>query len=149
LTGNIINTGGPYCDQRKFAYKEKGTDTWVDVGYEQGMFGKGLFDFDLAELKPNRTYEFKAMAHNSKGWSEGYALTFSTLAGGISNKGDVNGDGKITVEDIIKTINIALYKDNPTGVELASADVNGDGQVTVRDVVQIVNIVLESERGAL
>ncbi|MTI80482.1 MAG: hypothetical protein FH758_06285 [Firmicutes bacterium] len=107
------------------------------------MFSKGLFSFALIGLTPNTTYEYKAEAHNEKGWGAGEVLTFTTLSVSNGNKGDVNGDGKISVKDVIKTVNIALNKINPTDVEFTAADVNRDNQITIRDVVQIVNMALQ------
>lgn len=57
-------------------------------------------------------------------------------------KGDVNGDNKCDVLDVVKTTNIALNKIQPTTDEFYAADVNSDRAVNVLDVVKIVNIIL-------
>ncbi len=58
------------------------------------------------------------------------------------NKADVNGDSTVNVLDVVKTLNIALEKIQPSPEESYAADVNDDGQVNVLDVVRIVNIIL-------
>ena len=57
--------------------------------------------------------------------------------------GDVNGDGKVDVEDVNAAINIILElktQDDYSG----SADLNGDGKVDVEDVNAIINIILNN-----
>jgi hypothetical protein len=78
LNGNITNTGGENCDQRKFQYKQQGAVNWTDAGSETGSFGTGAFNFNLTGLTPNTNYEYKALAHNSAGWGVGTPVSFTT-----------------------------------------------------------------------
>ena len=56
----------------------------------------------------------------------------------VSNiKGDVNGDGEVTVADINAVINVILGK----GSNMA-ADVNKDGEITIADVNAVIDIIL-------
>lgn len=55
--------------------------------------------------------------------------------------GDANGDGEVTVSDIVAAANYILGK-NPQPFVLEAADVNGDGDITVTDVVLIARIIL-------
>ena len=58
--------------------------------------------------------------------------------------GDANGDGEVTVTDIVVTANYIL--DNPVdSFVFEAADVNGDGDITVTDVVLIARMVLNPE----
>ncbi|OPX86441.1 MAG: Exoglucanase B precursor [Pelotomaculum sp. PtaB.Bin104] len=57
-------------------------------------------------------------------------------------KGDVSGDNKCDVLDLVKTINIALEKVQPTADEFYAGDANCDGMINVLDVVKIVNTIL-------
>jgi surface protein len=52
-------------------------------------------------------------------------------------KGDANGDGKITVEDIF--IIIQIITGNIKDMTNGNADVNNDGKVDIADIVQLVN----------
>ena len=53
----------------------------------------------------------------------------------------MNGDGIISVEDIITVINIIIGFYEPTSHEFSAADCNDDDVVNVLDVVCIVNII--------
>jgi len=57
--------------------------------------------------------------------------------------GDVNGDGKVNVSDVIYLVNY-LFKGGPLPIpELLVGDVNGDGKVTVSDVVYLINYLFK------
>jgi len=54
--------------------------------------------------------------------------------------GDCGGDGTVTIDDLIKGVNIAL--DNATASACPSFDINGDGVVTIDEIIQAVNAAL-------
>ena len=56
----------------------------------------------------------------------------------FAKRGDVNGDGEVTIADVTALVNIILGK----AASKAVADVNGDGDVTIADVTALVNIIL-------
>jgi endo-1,4-beta-xylanase len=51
--------------------------------------------------------------------------------------GDVNGDGKITVTDMIATKSHLLGKSKFTGAAEKAADTNGDGKISITDFIQL------------
>jgi len=51
--------------------------------------------------------------------------------------GDCNGDGTVTVDEIIVVVNIALGSANVSTCE--AGDVNQDGQITVNEILVVVN----------
>ncbi len=57
-------------------------------------------------------------------------------------QGDANGDGEVSLVDVVKTINYILGS-GATDFVFAAADVNGDGEVALLDVVKIINMVLD------
>ena len=57
-------------------------------------------------------------------------------------KGDANGDGKVTVSDVVYIINY-LFKGGPPPGYLDAADTNCDGKVTVSDVVYLINYLFK------
>jgi hypothetical protein len=57
-------------------------------------------------------------------------------------RGDANGDGQITVSDVIYLINY-LFKGGPSPDPLAVGDVNCDGKVSVSDVVYLINYLFK------
>lgn len=58
--------------------------------------------------------------------------------------GDVNGDRKVTVTDVVLTASYILGND-PDPFILPAADMNGDGEITVTDVVLIADLVLHPD----
>lgn len=62
--------------------------------------------------------------------------------------GDVNGDGKVTITDVVLTASYILGNDLDTFV-FPAADMNGDGEITVTDVVLIARLVLYPHEVAL
>ncbi|UCE18263.1 MAG: hypothetical protein JSV84_15635 [Gemmatimonadota bacterium] len=62
----------------------------------------------------------------------------------VLEKGDVNGDGVVSFEDVITTVDIIIGYYEPTVYEFAAADCNDDDKINILDVVCIVNIVLEN-----
>lgn len=61
--------------------------------------------------------------------------------------GDVNRSGRVTISDVILTVNYILG-DTTTEIDLSAADLNGDGRVSLGDVVGIINIILSGEDSA-
>ncbi|MBQ3805116.1 MAG: hypothetical protein II844_04835 [Prevotella sp.] len=57
-------------------------------------------------------------------------------------RGDVNGDGSITMSDVNMVMNYYLAEDKPSDFNFAAADVNGDGYITMSDANQIANMYL-------
>ena len=53
-------------------------------------------------------------------------------------KGDTNGDGEISDEDV-KTAEDHIMGNRPTNYVFVGADSNGDGKVNVADIVDIIN----------
>jgi len=61
-------------------------------------------------------------------------------------KGDLNGDGKINILDIIRKVNIILRNPPPpTEYELWAADDNCDGSVNILDIILEVRCILYGE----
>jgi hypothetical protein len=56
--------------------------------------------------------------------------------------GDANGDGKVTVSDVVYLVNY-LFKGGPAPIPLKAGDVNCDGKDTVSDVVYLVNYLFK------
>ena len=54
-------------------------------------------------------------------------------------RGDVDGDGKVTIDDLTALIDILL---NGDAADAASADCDQDGEVTISDVTALVDSLL-------
>ena len=73
-------------------------------------------------------------------WKGGYFKTDGLL-------GDANGDGNVTVADVMMTVNKVMNKPLASFNE-KNADINNDGRITVADVMGIVKLVLNSGRAS-
>lgn len=56
--------------------------------------------------------------------------------------GDANGDGKITITDVVKLQAHVVGKNTLTGAYSVAADINKDGKVTITDVVQAAQVTV-------
>lgn len=54
--------------------------------------------------------------------------------------GDVSGDGKITITDVVKLQKSVVGSGSLSGAYAKAADINGDGKVTITDVVQAAQV---------
>ncbi|MBO7069633.1 MAG: Ig-like domain-containing protein [Bacteroidaceae bacterium] len=55
--------------------------------------------------------------------------------------GDVNGDGRVSVTDVI-SMNSFILEEEPAQFIRKVADLNGDGKITITDMVQVIDIIL-------
>lgn len=62
----------------------------------------------------------------------------------INKKGDVNGDGKISISDATAVVDFLLER-HPANITLADADVDGNGTVTIHDVVETIQLILTNK----
>ncbi len=58
--------------------------------------------------------------------------------------GDVNGDGRISVTDVI-SLNSYIQEEIPARFILKAADLNGDGKISITDAVWIIDIILDKQ----
>ena len=56
--------------------------------------------------------------------------------------GDVSGDGKITITDVVKLQKYVVGSNSLSGAYAKAADINGDGKVTITDVVQAAQVTV-------
>lgn len=112
--------------------------------YDDLLHGMSLTD-DV--LKQQSTYEAQGWDFNDVwGIDEGagypYLQAFNQEEAGVP--GDVNGDGNVTVSDVVLTAQKAVGM-SPDPFNEANADVNGDGNINVTDVVIIANIAVGAQ----
>ncbi|NLF19732.1 MAG: hypothetical protein GX595_21075, partial [Lentisphaerae bacterium] len=56
-------------------------------------------------------------------------------------RGDANGDGNITVLDVLMVLDFIWGRSTPTPAQDQAADMNGDGNVTVLDVLATLDVI--------
>ena len=64
------------------------------------------------------------------------------IGGGL--RGDANGDGGVSLVDVLVTVDYYLGN-NPEGFVFANAEMDGDGQISLVDMLAIVEIILNQE----
>ena len=76
-------------------------------------------------------------------WYDGYFMTQAEniiSIPGLISSGDVNGDGRVSLSDVVMLVDYLLYYEQ--GFYDANADVNGDGHITIGDVSAIIDIMM-------
>lgn len=79
--------------------------------------------------------------------TSGYVGTGMTAVSGSTSltivvTGDVNGDGRITITDVVKLQNYAANVGGLDEAAMMAGDINGDGRITITDVVQAAQVTV-------
>ena len=106
---------------------------------------------DLSDID-EATYETNPLLADTDGdgFNDGMEVTYGsnplsstdTPAGNYVNNGDVNGDGKVDVADVLLATRIVLDQLEPTTGQLVRADMVPDGQVNAGDLLRIQQLAL-------
>lgn len=72
------------------------------------------------------------------------AATFTVKSGGNGAvvKGDLNGDGKVSLPDVIRILRLAIGIDPATPQQVAAGDLDGNGSVGITDAVALLRRVV-------
>jgi len=107
----------------------------------------GTYTFTLEGKNPGSARP-QALVSGQWGWPAGDAgKTFSRTATldkdiNVKPQGDANGDGNVTVADIVYLINY-LLKFGPAPASIQSGDANCDGKVSLSDIVYLINYLFK------
>ncbi|MBR6285284.1 MAG: choice-of-anchor J domain-containing protein [Muribaculaceae bacterium] len=135
---SILPAGGPTLQVLVSTSSATDRSSFTQVGYD---YTADLFDdvawphlsYDLSQYAGQRIYvALRAYSSDCLGafYDNFEFLHFST---GL----DVNGDGRVDIDDVNEIINVILdFKDNPR------TDVNGDGKTDVDDLNLVINNIL-------
>lgn len=117
------------------------------------QYGTGSAWMKAAENVPAGS---KANVKIYEGINHGFYVVAKDMAGNVEQKeaareytlitegampGDVNGDGKVTITDVVAIISY-IRGENPQGFNVSAADVNGDDQITLADAVAVIDSIL-------
>ena len=100
---------------------------WLDPTTTGATEGLHRMTYQYLTHCPNEQY---ATVEFYLDWAEATGMT-----------GDVNGDGKVAIDDVTALIDYLLSGD-ATGINLDNADVNGEGDITIADVTALIDILL-------
>ena len=101
-------------------------------------------EFDLDDVMDNWRYFVKTFYYSSGGEeplaSSGfYTIVFPEVP--PFTRGDVNGDGSVSIKDVTDLINYLLTGDE-TGMDLQAVDCNEDGELGIKDITDLINFLL-------
>ncbi len=70
---------------------------------------------------------------------------FTISVESTAKPGDANGDGEVTIADVVAVVNYITTNGNPAGQFIeGAADVDGVEGITIADAIAIVNMILSS-----
>lgn len=148
LTGNAVNTHSISSSKisdglYRFIVTPQGTRAisnangdgmtiTIDVADDVavGTYNMTLKDIEMTIKKTGNVYE----DIHPKNSTATLTITEATM-------GDVNGDGRVSVTDVI-SMNSYILEEEPAQFIRKVADLNGDGKVTITDMVQVIDIIL-------
>ncbi len=117
-----------------------GTTTLSDV-YTLNAKGSGFLLSNSAKVKGGSVF-FQPTVNNSL-----RPASISIAGGEVPIViGDFDGDGNITVSDIVSLVDLINRGTTSGNVDITIYDANRDGEVTVTDIMSLVNTVLEQAK---
>ena len=139
-------------------YQSYGTVKWCDTVYT-GNDPHDTFFPDMLDVEFQFDYGFTAGTVTISGNimcgddlrqyrvtpnPASFSQTLTIIVGYM--RGDVNGDGSLTIDDVTALINYML---NPEAAgwdqyQIAAGDVNGSGSITIADVTALTNLLLQN-----
>jgi hypothetical protein len=84
--------------------------------------------------------DFAAIIGNSKVPTDAAPASFGTSLAVLN--GDLNGDGKVNVQDATVSLSISVGLITPTDPQIILGDINGDGKLNVQDTTLILKKVV-------
>ena len=110
------------------------------------FFSQGLYqtETDIVVTDGTLRLGFCKDVHVGRDWTCFDNVRLSYLGEAAAVRGDINGDGKLTAEDVAALIRICLGKTLP-GYAEGYGDLNGDGRVTLADVTCLVNLYRQQQ----
>ena len=138
----LLNSGT--VNNKYFFNLSKDNDLAASNSYKSGMIMVLGQDDDLG-------VRFHYASNEDLKGNEAFMIDESNLLEDIvlTQKGDVNRDGKVDVADITALINIILtkatYPKDAEFYDFDAANVNGDGLISTPDLVALVNIILKQK----
>ncbi len=87
-------------------------------------------------------YDGKTAVSSTTTISTGMTAVVNNKSYTLVVKGDVNGDGRITITDVVALQSHVVGKQTLTGAYKEAADLNGDTNITITDVVKAARVIV-------
>ena len=120
------------------AYDENDGVLPVTVTIRRGEFSAQLFGIISYTFNEEGEYTLSYSAEDSDGNVTARTFTINVVSNRI--RGDLDGDGEITVSDALRALRIAAKLADETPEAIAIADSDGDGSITVVDALAILRV---------
>ena len=148
--GNKFVSGETYMGRENVTYTPVFTKSDGSSSGGTGTTSEGGY---LAGLVPNTGVSALSGSGYKVYTSGGTQVTSGDLATGMTAvsggktvtvvvTGDANGDGKLTITDVVKLQAHVVGKNTLSGAYAKAGDINGDGSITITDVVQAAQITV-------
>ena len=148
--GNKFVSGETYMGKEDITFTPVFTKSDGSSGGGTGTETEGGY---LAGLVPNTSVSTLSDSGYKVYTSAGAQVTSGDLATGMTAvsggntvtivvTGDANGDGKLTITDVVKLQSHVVGKNTLSGAYAKAGDINGDGSITITDVVQAAQITV-------
>ncbi|MBO5657372.1 MAG: dockerin type I repeat-containing protein, partial [Agathobacter sp.] len=111
---------------------------YLTYGIEEGRSISGIKPADMTAP----VYPESSKPGGDQGGNQGGNQGGTSDKDPVRKPGDVNGDGTITVTDMIQIKSHILKKTTLTGAEAKAADISGDGAITITDFIQVKSRIL-------
>lgn len=104
-------------------------------------------------MKPSDNSGYKVLSSNEYISSDNIFISEQYIELDYLNLGDVNGNGRIDIQDAVTTLNIYALRaagmpvDDFTEAQIKNADINSDGKVNASDATEILRIYAENAAG--
>lgn len=95
---------------------------------ESGCYAISLSNVELSD-STGRAYKV-----------ENSILTIEVTKPGGIIAGDINGDGNVSVDDVVNIVNYIIGTND--GIDQNLADVDGNGEITINDIVVFINLYI-------
>ena len=150
--GGVFAADGTYMGTKDITYtaqfnktaKAEGGGTPADPTKPSGGFLTGIAPETSVKSLNDSGY---TVYSGKQEVTSGYVGTGMTAVSGSTSltivvTGDVNGDGRITITDVVKLQNYAANVGGLDEAAMMAGDINGDGRITITDVVQAAQVTV-------
>ena len=136
LEFNLTNHSG-YDNKYIYSFRNPNNDWFEDVDGEiiLGPYESQIISFISDQIDTDTEIRIEIYPENHEYAQKQLVLD---LVSTISLIGDINNDGRLTVEDIILIVNMAL----DLSINENDADLNGDGGINIIDISLLLNLIL-------
>ena len=126
--------GSDVITQQGFEYRKATSSTKTKVNATGERMSK-----TVTGLLPGTKYKFRAFVTAGGKTTYGDEVEFTTLSNSMN--GDVDGNGRLSIDDVTALIKYLLNGD-ATGIDLDNADVDGNGHINIDDLTALIKKIL-------